>query len=411
MKDWQPHGLPSPHIVSDRSATYVPAVDGLRGIAILLVLYYHAPFLFRNLPEFSTQLSPWALLGVIGKMSLGGWMGVDLFFVVSGFLITTILLHMRDRGGSVLVFWGRRGLRILPLAMLYLLVLFVLTWLGDPMQMLPPFEGWAWYALYLGNIHIALYGWQPLAIMILWSLAIEEQFYLVWPVFVRACSRHQLLWWSGGIVAVAPVIRAIMLTAADYPATYVFTLCRLDGLAAGAVVAVIFGNHTWQAEAARLCKKLAPFASVVLLMTLLVPFSPSLPETRPWFFSVFGYSWIAMSFAILLGASLSAEGRVGAILNSRVLIFLGKRCYGLYLWHVLIAGCVTAGLQPFQVGFYAHTFLWLAALVIIASGSWLLFEEPILRLKRYLSYVDNQPVTFPQFRGPLAKPLPSQLRT
>ena len=140
---------------------------------------------------------------------------MDLFFVISGFLITSILIRLRDGGGSSWVFWGRRGLRILPLAMLYLLVLFVLTWLGDPLKLLPHFEGWAWYAFYLGNIHIAIYGWQPLAVMILWSLAIEEQFYLVWPLLVRACGRHRLLWWSGGLMVVAPVTRAITLSAAD----------------------------------------------------------------------------------------------------------------------------------------------------------------------------------------------------
>src|SRR5262249_17644827 len=151
-----------------------------------------------------------------------------------------------------------------------------------------------------------LYGWQPLAVMILWSLAIEEQFYLVWPLLVRACSSQRLLWWSSCIIAVTPVIRAITLTVADYPATYVFTLCRLDALAAGAVVAVLFGNHKWQAEATRVCKRLAPFALVVLLVTFLIPLSPSLPETRPWFFSVLGYSWLAVSFAVLLVTSLNA---------------------------------------------------------------------------------------------------------
>lgn len=374
------------------ASIYVPAVDGLRGIAILLVLWYHAPFLFRDLPDFADNHSPWEALGIVGIMSLGGWIGVDLFFVVSGFLITTILLRLRDWGGSAWAFWGRRGVRILPLAILYLLILFVLVWLGDPLKMLPHFEGWAWYALYLGNIHITLYGWQPLAVMILWSLAIEEQFYLIWPLLVRMLNASQLLWWSAGLMVVAPLVRALMLSAADYPATYVFTICRLDSLAAGAVVALVFGNHKWQAEASRLCKRLAPFAAVVMLMTFLVPFSPSFPATRPWFFSVFGYSWLAVSFAILLGASLNADGFFGAILKSPVLTFLGRRCYGLYLWHVLIGGFVTAALQPFQLGIHVHTLFWLAALLIVASGSWLLFEEPILRLKQFLPYVEKQPV-------------------
>jgi peptidoglycan/LPS O-acetylase OafA/YrhL len=389
MQDLQSH---SPYSSSSSGAfTYLPTVDGLRGVAILLVLWYHAPFLFRDLPEFSAQQTPWAMLGVLGRMSLGGWIGVDLFFVISGFLITSILIRLRDGGGSSWMFWGRRGLRILPIALLYLLILFVLAGLGDPLKLLPHFEGWAWYAFYLGNIHIAIYGWQPLAVMILWSLAIEEQFYLVWPLLVRMCSTRQLLWWSGGLMFVAPLVRAFTLSAADYPATYVFTLCRLDALAAGAVVAVLFGSRTWQ-DAAGLCKRFAPWALILIVITLLVPFSPSPPQARPWFFSVFGYSWLALSFAILLGASLNADGLFGALLKSPALMFLGKRCYGLYLWHVLIAGFVTAGLQPFQLGFHAHILLWLAALLIVAIGSWLLFEEPILRLKQLLPYVEKPPV-------------------
>lgn len=188
------------------------------------------------------------------------------------------------------------------------------------------------------------------------------------------------------MMAVAPMMRAIMLTVADYPATYVFTLCRFDALAAGAVVAVLFGNHKWQAETARLCKILAPFVSVVIVTTFLVPFSPSLPETRPWLFSIFGYSWLAICFAILLGASLDARGPIRAVLTSPLLMFLGRRCYGLYLWHVLVASMVTTALQPFQVGFYGHVMLWLIALLVVAGGSWVLLEEPVLRLKHFIPY-------------------------
>ena len=151
-------------------------------------------------------------------------------------------------------------------------------------------------------------------------------------------------------------------------------------------------------EAAGLCKRLSPWASVLIGVTLLVPFSPSLPQTRPWFFSVFGYSWLAISFAVLLGASLDARGPIRAVLISPLLMFLGRRCYGLYLWHVLIAGFVTAWLHSLQVGFIAHVLLWLGALVIVASGSWLLIEEPILRLKRFLPYGQSQPVQLESHR-------------
>ena len=393
-----PNPASRPYSNSD-SFSYIPAVDGLRGIAILLVLWYHAPFLFRDLPEFSAQQLPWATLGLLGSMSLGGWIGVDLFFVISGFLITSILIRLQKGSGSLWTFWGRRGLRILPLATLYLLALFVIQRLGDPLKMLPDFEGWAWYAFYLGNIHIAMYGWQPLAVMILWSLAIEEQFYLVWPVFIRMWRMHQVLWWSGGLMVMAPLIRAFTLSVADYPATYVFTFCRLDALAAGAVVAVLFGSRAWKEQAADLCKRLAPLASILIIITFLVPFSPSFPLTRPWLFSVFGYSWLAVSFAVLLGASLDIRGPIRVVLTSAPLTFLGRRCYGLYLWHVLVAGFVTACTHSLQVGFLVHVLLWLAGLVLVASGSWFLFEQPILRLKRLFPYGERQQVRLESYLG------------
>jgi peptidoglycan/LPS O-acetylase OafA/YrhL len=372
---------------NDLGIGYMPTVDGLRGIAILFVLWYHAPFLFRDLPQFSViQQSPWALLGAFGRMSLGGWIGVDLFFVISGFLITLILLRIKEGAGSSLAFWGRRALRILPLAVLYLAVLIGLTSLGDPLKMLSSFDRWAWYAFYVGNIHIAIYGWQPLAVMILWSLAIEEQFYLIWPLIVRACAAHQILRCSISLMVIAPLTRAVMLSAADYPATYVFTFCRVDALAAGAALAVLFNTPKTQRQTTALCKRLVGPAMAAIAIIMLVPFSPSLPAARPWWFSIFGYSCLAISFAIVLGASLEIQGPIRAVLTSSVLTFLGRRCYGLYLWHVVAAGCVIAAVQRWEAGVYLYVILWLVMLVMMASASWLFFERPILSLKRFLPY-------------------------
>lgn len=375
---------------SESHPAYLPEVDGLRGIAILLVLWYHAPFLFRQLPEFSAEQTPWSMLGLIGRMSLGGWMGVDLFFVISGFLITSILIRVREEAGSVFVFWGRRALRIFPVAALYLFVLLALVRFNDPLNLLPRFDAWPWYAFYLGNIHIALFGWQPLAVMILWSLALEEQFYLLWPLIVRVSNCHQVLRWSIGCMMMAPLVRALVLFVADYPATYVFTFCRLDALAAGAIVAVLYRSGNWQ-QHMMACKRLAVPALAVIMLTLLVPFSPSIPQTRSWLFSVFGYSWLAVGFAILLMASLGAQGPAKVLLRSRVLTFLGRRCYGLYLWHVVAGGLTSVVLEQWQVGFYAHIVLWSAILLSMACSCWFWFEAPILRLKRLLPYTERRP--------------------
>jgi peptidoglycan/LPS O-acetylase OafA/YrhL len=100
---------------------------------------------------------------------------------------------------------------------------------------------------------------------------------------------------------------------------------------------------------------------------------------------------LAISFAVLLAASLESRGPVKVVLTSPILTFLGRHCYGLYLWHVLAAVFITAAMEQWQVGFYAHVLLWLMGLLIMASGSWLLFEEPILRLKRFLPYGHRQP--------------------
>lgn len=376
-----------PELSPDRSVhPYMPAIDGLRGIAILLVLWYHAPFLFRELPQFSDQQNPWASLGLFWVMSLGGWIGVDLFFVISGFLITLILIRVRNASGSSSAFWTRRALRIIPLAGLYLLTLAGLVALGDPLHMLPHFDGWAWYAFYLGNIHIAVHGWQPLAVMILWSLAIEEQFYVVWPLLVRMCNARRLLASSLALVVLAPFIRAFVSSTADYPAVYVLTFCRLDAFAAGAIIAVLFSSPQMQKGVIGACRRLRGVALAIVMITLLVPFSPSIPQTRPWLFTFAGYSVIAASFAVLLGASLESKGVPTRLLTSRALTFLGRRCYGLYLWHVLAAGMTLAALGRWNVGFYAHIALWLIILLAMAAGSWLLFEEPILRLKRFFPY-------------------------
>src|SRR5574341_2060918 len=102
---------------------YLPSIDGLRGIAILLVVWYHAPFLFSDSSGFPQEILQGTFQRIFWGMSLAGWIGVDLFFVVSGFLITSILLRSREAGSSLQVFWCRRGLRILPLSVLYLSIL------------------------------------------------------------------------------------------------------------------------------------------------------------------------------------------------------------------------------------------------------------------------------------------------
>jgi peptidoglycan/LPS O-acetylase OafA/YrhL len=375
-------------VAGHKALEYSPSLDGLRGIAILLVAWYHVPFLFRDDAGVPREMLEGPLQRLFWGMSLAGWVGVDLFFVISGLLITSILLWSREVGSQLQVFWYRRGLRILPLAVLYLLVLQVNIVLLDPLGVLKDFDGWGAYLFWVGNVHIALNGWQPIVVMILWSLAVEGQFYLIWPIVVHWINRRTLFIISGMIIALSPLARSLAYSFLDYPAVYVLTFCRLDSLASGAVIALLISSQVTKTQTLIYCRRLSGLAFVVLLATFLGPFSPSFPQTRPLMFTLFGYTWIAMAWAVLLGASLKCEGWVRAALSSGPLTFVGKRCYGFYLWHALVAGAVMKLVDTvsWNIGLYGRLFLWLSVLIAVVSLSWSCFERPILRLKRLVPY-------------------------
>lgn len=362
---------------------HLPVIDGLRGIAILLVIWYHAPFIFltvHGLPEPG-----------FWRMSTAGWIGVDLFFVVSGFLITSILLRTRGQTGQLRIFWARRSLRILPLAYLYLLVIVVQPMIGNPWGILETFDGWVWYFSYFANVHIAQNGFQPVVIMILWSLAVEEQFYFVWPIVVHLLDPARLLKICLWICVLTPLLRAVTV---QYPAAYVLTFCRADTLAMGAILSLLVHHRSLCEVTLRCCRKLTIPALLILAITLLAPFGPSFSTTHPYYFTVFGYSLIAASFAVLVGASMTAEGLVQKALCHPILLYIGKRCYGCYLWHCavgLVIANVGSGFIPKWLGFEGVVVFWIVCVVIVASISWTCFEKPILSLKRFVPHPD-QPV-------------------
>ena len=306
-------------------------------------------------------------------------MGVDLFFVVSGFLITTILLRTRDNPAQLRVFWARRALRILPLAYLYLVVLLVNTSLGNPFGVLEEFGSWPLYFFYFGNVHIAFNGFQPLVLMLLWSLAVEEQFYLFWPLAVRYLNAQPLLRLCIVIVMVAPLLRGFVQ---EYPAVYVLTFCRIDTLAAGAILAVLYRDETLRAKTLLWCWQLCPLAVLVVALAIVIPFGPSF--TRPWYFAVLGYSWLAAAFAIIVGGVLESRGWIQRLLTNRGLLYVGKISYGLYIWHCIVGGTVKQVClgYPAAMSFNGQVALWLICLFVMATGSWFLFQKPLLDLKR-----------------------------
>jgi peptidoglycan/LPS O-acetylase OafA/YrhL len=215
----------------DRS--HLPVLDGVRGLAILLVLTFH----FAVMYDCEEMLRHWWL-----RPLAGGWCGVDLFFVLSGCLITGILLDAKGGSHFFRNFYARRALRIFPLYYGFLVLIFlarpVFALSSDALADMD--RARSWLGLYGQNVWLMFSGrWLPPLVNHLWSLAVEEQFYLAWPFLVWLCSRRRLAWVCGGVLAGCLALRvAMMLAGLDPMVAYVFTLTRLDGFAAGGLVAL-----------------------------------------------------------------------------------------------------------------------------------------------------------------------------
>lgn len=354
-------------------SAHLPAIDGLRGIAIALVLYNHSTQLFAE---------PQGLRHLIWHSTPGAFMGVDLFFVVSGFLITSILLRARGAPRALPVFWLRRAARIFPLAYLYLLVLTVLAY-GTPyfgqLQGIAPLASAASYTI---NFWIAENGWAAPALSILWSLAVEEQFYTVWPLIALRASRRSMAIGLAAVLLLTPVARAIATWHAGPVPPYVLTFCRWDSLAAGAALALLCSSSLRE-PTLRWCRRLLLPSLIPPLLVLAVPLGPAhaLPSRA---FDTIGYSLLGASFFVWTGIVLQpGTGWLGALLTARPLQFLGRHCYGLYVWHVLAASFVTLllGRLHVRLPFELLLVVWLGLLLAVAYLSFRYFESPWLRLR------------------------------
>src|SRR5438876_567086 len=203
----------------------VPQLDAVRGVAILLVIMHNAS---EKYPQLHLQ-----------PLFRNGWMGVDLFFVLSGLLITGILVDTRGSDGYFKHFYARRCLRIWPLYYSLIVFMFVAVPLLRPADARVVFERsspWWAYPLFLQNFLISTPTMATGPLAVTWSLAIEEQFYLVWPLAVRCCSDAQLRRIAIAVIGLSPVLGLYLSLHPVGLCAIVF--CRLDGLMAGALLAL-----------------------------------------------------------------------------------------------------------------------------------------------------------------------------
>jgi len=291
---------------------YMPELDSIRGIAIMLVLFFHGMS-----PPLSPELSRGGKF--ILAVSQHGSAGVNLFFVLSGFLITGILIDSRNHAGYYRRFYIRRALRILPAFYATLLILLVGGWIS-----------WRFLALsvlFLANT-TPLLG-VPLQYGPLWSLAVEEHFYMLWPAIVRRLSPLGLMLLLTAILAITPLLRAIgyIITSSPPDVVSLYTWYNLDGLALGALLAVWLRRpsfHRTQLSRVALPLLLAGIAFLLLVL------GHHLAE------SAFSDTACDLASAGLLSCMLLVgTNRWRALVDRPVLKFLGFISYGLYLIHVL----------------------------------------------------------------------------
>jgi peptidoglycan/LPS O-acetylase OafA/YrhL len=371
----------------------MPALDGLRGIAILLVMAYHFGW-----AKAAVSKAAKAFVFVTNF----GWTGVDLFFVLSGFLITGILLRTKDKPRYFRNFYARRVLRIFPayyaVVVVMLVVLPCIVPYDTPgLRLLLASQGWLW--VFGANVSVALrhgeWVWNPdwIRLGMLWSLAVEEHFYFVWPLLVFKLSRPALLRLSLAVVAVTPLVRAAALFAGVAPYTvYCFTPFRADALAMGGLLAVVASSPEWLAVAKKYVRW-AGWGSVVIIVVL---------TARRRFFvhldadvQTIGFTALACAYgALLLEAVTGQVAWVRGLLSSRALTFCGKYSFGAYLLHELLRPAfvaffpverIEASTHSELAGFLVHAMLGTALTFGLAVVSYELYEKRFLALKRYFT--------------------------
>ena len=363
---------------------HIPALDGVRGTAVLFVFVFHA---------FTRVIVPHtAVSRIFLSLARMGWIGVDLFFVLSGFLITGNLIRSRKYQNYYQVFYFHRALRIFPLYYLVLVttLLFANQHYGFSEQI--------WFWLNLSNIPTAFNPYLIGFLAHFWSLGIEEQFYMVWPTVIRRLDPRRVAIICFVVIATLLIVRnlpvSIALNYRHPEAIYRLTPFRIDPLCAGAALAIIVNqNHTilthrWKIRSVFLCSALA----FLIVGYGRMPGSQAIIRL--------GYTLLVLAFGSLIALCVLKDGITRRVFSNRFLRKMGSYSYCFYLIHPAV---IFAGNRPFLTAYVARmlqvsnssNLIW----VVIAAGEFVIilavcafsyhfFEQPILRLKRLYPYRD-----------------------
>lgn len=380
------------------------ALDGLRGLAILLVMILH----FSQDGILNPQALPDRWFAAVASY---GWCGVTLFFVLSGFLITRILCDTRERPGYFLDFHMNRASRILPV---YFGFLALWLWLGPLLYPWPEdfmsAPSWWWWWTFTGNLLQAWRGDLDAAAPFtahFWSLAVEAQFYLAWPVVVLACTRRSLVFTCVACIVASVLLRTVFVLSGNLVAPYVMMPARMDALAAGALVAV-WGRES---DSWSWLRTWAPsVVAVSFALFVAIAAAPSSPDFVADLVTIVGHTALAVGFGALLVLTIDPDPgrRTATALGHCALRFFGRYSYTLYVVHPLVAFWVARTLfdakglpaiggsqLPGQLVFMAVAG---GASVVCSLLIWHLYEKHFLHLRGRFRRSEKGPCVEPNPR-------------
>lgn len=363
----------------DSVARYMPQLGGVRAVAAGLVVFHH---FFPQSPV--RDALPW------------GYFGVRLFFVLSGFLITGILLEARpgdDRGraGVLRSFYVRRALRIFPIYYLTLAVAAAFdhsSGLGQVASYLTYSANW--FITWRSQVGLSA---EPLLAAHFWSLAVEEQFYLVWPWLILYLPRRWILPAILAAVALAPAVRLVLVARQYTVVSITFnTFGCLDTLGAGSLLA--YARSSWgEAAAGRLARWAGRSAIPLLFLSLPTGWWPTHYVVL---YTLQDLCWGCLSLYLVWAAATETTGVAGRVLAAAPMAYLGRISYGIYVYHGFAGGAVPRLFEviglPYPDGVYWRAAVLIAASIALASASWHLLESPLNELKRYFPYHSRKPV-------------------
>ena len=351
---------------------YYKSLDGVRGLAAVMVVIFHF---------FQYFVGNEGIMGSFKKLSMLGQTGVDLFFVLSGFLITRILIYSKDKENYFSSFYWKRTLRIFPLYYFFLILYYYIAPYAEIVEF-SNFKNQIYHFTFLQNIGLT-FDWNIFGPNHYWSLAVEEHFYLFWPLIVFGCGKKALARIVGAIIIIAFLLRMWMLS--ENIGVFYFTFTRFDGLAFGALLAIRENSLTEKNRQFFIKLLVASAIPIFVLFALSAGKENMLFQTSKFLLlSAFYFALIGFVLCI------NQQHFVSKFFNGGFLQYTGKISYGLYVYHPLIILLVSHYLST---GYLILDFIILVALSYFVSAiSFKYFESFFLKFKHRLPFSKNAQV-------------------